>query len=186
MTPPEILKYATVISQPVFAIIALILIKKTPGFSFAKHTISKSILLMEKSSFKYIFSANFLLKSILDLGFLWYILFKFNLVLNSSVGRLLLTSILMFASLAYFVEGKHKVIHRIIIYTLGILWMAVQELLAHMTGSFAFGLFTDFVTFTVAVIAYWGIFTKKENVIIQIICMSLLYSWLLVFVLMFL
>jgi len=67
-------KYGGIISVPLFSTIALILISKTKNFFFSSSTISKSIHLLEKSTYRTIFQINFIIKSLLDLGFSIYVI----------------------------------------------------------------------------------------------------------------
>jgi hypothetical protein len=64
MNIPEIFKYNGIISVPLFTIIALLLIRKAPEFSFSKSTVSKSIFHLTKKTHRIIFRLNFLLKFI--------------------------------------------------------------------------------------------------------------------------
>lgn len=182
MNIPEIFKYNSLISIPLFSIIALLLIKKTRGFSFSKSTISKSILLLKETTYQIIFRLNFVVKAALDFGFIWYLIHRFTIPINSFLGLSLMASVIFFGLLAYFTEGKHKIIHRMLVYGNGLLWGISQILLAQFTKDTFFIVFTNATTTVAILIAFWFLFAKKTNVFIQITCVSLLYSWLLLFV----
>lgn len=182
MNTPEFLKYLSIISLPLFAVIGFWIIKQSPNFSFKKGTFSESITSIEKPSHRLIFQLNFILKAVLDLGFAWYVIQSFGLSGNSSVARFLLIQNILFASLAYYVEGKYAVAHRVIIYTVGVCWLITQALLAQLTNDTNFILFTDISIVTVSLLAYSMLFARKTNSIIQIICMAIFYAWLIIFV----
>lgn len=182
MNPPEIFKYNSIISVPLFSIIALLLIKKTQGFSFSKSTVSKSIFLLNQKNHRIIFRLNFFIKALLDFGFALFLMNRLNISLNSILGLSLLLPSLFFGSLAYFIEGKYSVLHKIFTYSSGIFWAVSQLLLSQLTGDSVFILFTNILTFVVIFLTFGSLFTKKTNVIVQAVCIFLLYCWLILFV----
>ncbi|MCR4329572.1 MAG: hypothetical protein NUV65_03425 [Candidatus Roizmanbacteria bacterium] len=186
MIPPEIFKYTGLISTPLFSLVALLLIKKTRGFTFSKSTISKSILLLEKSTHRAIFQLNFLVKAALDLGFLWYLMYCLQIPVISFLGLTLILSVFFFGLLAYFTEGKYRIPHLVLVYSYGSLWGIDQVLLALLTKDTLFIVCTSLISATSIVIAFWYLFMKKLNVFVQILCVSLLYFWQIVFILEYL
>ena len=117
MNVPEIFKYNSVISVPLFTIIALLLIKRAPEFSFLKSTVSKSIFHLRGKTYRIIFRLNFILKSLLDFGFALYLMNRFEISPKSFLGFFLILSFIFFGLLAYFIESKHSVIHKILVYS---------------------------------------------------------------------
>lgn len=182
MIVPEIFKYFSIISMPLFMIIAFLLIKKLPDFSFSKHTISKTALFIKDPFHMFIFRLNFIIKTLLDLGFVWYLIFRLKISFGSSLSWLLILSTLLFSLLAYFLVGRHTFIHRIIIYGYGVLWAIIQILLAQMTGNLTFIFYTNLLSISTLVIAFGYLFAEKTNVFVQAVCIVLLYSWLLIFI----
>lgn len=186
MIIPEIFKYNSLISIPLFSVISLLLISKLPDFSFSKHTVSKSILFIKHPVEELIFRLNFLLKSLLDLGFAFYVINYFKISLNSTMAWSFILSAVFFGILSYFVEGKFAVLHKIIIYSSGVLWGFVQIMLAYHVGDYLFIQLTYFATIIPIALAFAFLFAKKLNVFIQIVCMSFWYFWLILFVFKFL
>lgn len=182
MSFPDIFKYNGLISVPLFAIISFLLIKKKTNFSFSQYTISKSILFLHNRIQRIIFRLNFLLKALLDLGFTWYIIHFFKLPFNSPVIWSLLLSSVLFGSLSYFIEGTHSTVHKIIVYSSGVLWVLSQIYLSSLTRDPLFIGLTNAMTAIFTVLTFWFMFAKKTNVFIQALCMVILYSWLAVFV----
>lgn len=121
MNPPEIFKYFSLISMPLFSAIALLLIKNEPDFSFSKHTISKSIYFIKHPIKMLIFRLNFIIKMLLDFGFVWYLILHLKISFGSPLALFLILSAILFGSLAYFIMGKYTIIHKIIIYSYGVI-----------------------------------------------------------------
>jgi hypothetical protein len=179
---PEVFKYNSVLSIPLFSLIALLLVRKAPDFSFSKHTVSKSVLFLNHPTQALLFRFNFLLKGLLDLGFVFYLLYFFKTSLNSLPAWCLILSALLFGSLAYFVEGSHTVAHRIVTYGSGVLWAYGQLYFGYLTGDTFFRQFTNIMVTIPIILAFGFMFAKKTNVIIQALCMAMWYIWLVVFV----
>ena len=179
---PEFFKYNSVLSIPLFALVALLLIRNAPNFSFSKHTVSKSVLFLDQSTHALIFRLNFLIKGLLDLGFVLYLLYFFKISLNSAPALCLILSALLFGSLAYFVEGTHSIVHKIVTYSSGVLWALGQLYFGQLTGDAFFRHFTNIMVAIPIILAFGFMFAKKTNVIVQALCMAIWYIWLVVFV----
>jgi hypothetical protein len=179
---PEIFKYNSVLSIPLFSVVALFLIRRTPNFSFSKHTVSKTVLFLNHSTHALIFRLNFVIKGILDLGFVWYLIRCYNLSFNSPLSWCLTLSAFLFGLLAYFVEGAHTRMHRIVAYSSGVLWAISEVYLALLTDD-AFFIQLTAVSVAVVVCLTFGFkFAKKTNVFVQAFCMIVWYMWLILFV----
>lgn len=107
MNVPEMFKFTSLISVPLFGIIALLLIKQAGGnYSLRTHTISQSGKLLTKPEHNLVFRLNFIIKGFLDLFFYLYILEYFKISLYSPVSLMLILSAVLFGSLGYFIEEK--------------------------------------------------------------------------------
>jgi hypothetical protein len=180
MGMPELFKYNTLISIPLFSVIALWLIRKAPDFSFTRYTVSKSIFFLKDTKQGILFRLNFVLKAALDLGFAWYILYFFKISFYSPLSALLISSALLFGILAYFTESRNSLLHNIIAYTSGIFWAAGQVYLAYLIGNSAFRLFTYVMVIFPVIFPFGYMIARKTdvNVFVQITCMSVWYIWL--------
>ena len=181
----EVFKYNSIISVPLFGIIEYFLIQNNKDFSFKSSTISKSILVL-KGSKQAIFRFNFLLKALLDFGFFLFIIQYFQLSWQTIIPWFFVIETVLFASLAYFIEGTYSLIHKIVTYASGVAWMICQLCLAYVTKDVSFTYFTWVVVTIVMGITFGYGAIKKTNVIVQIVCMLILYSWLAVLVFKFL
>lgn len=186
MIIPEIFKYSSLLSIPLFSVIWLWILRKLPNFSFKTQTISKSIHFIENSSDDLVFRSSFILKALLDLIFAVYVVEHFELPYSSLIAIMLIGSAILFGTLAYFVEGKYTVIHRTIVYVSGIFWAVGYILISRLTGDFNFLTFSTILNITILIIAFGSLFRNKTNVIVQILCVSLMYIWMLVFVFQYL
>ena len=182
MNLPEIFKYGTLVSYPLFAVIFLFLIKKTPDFSFEKQTVSKSINYIKNPFSRIMFRLNFALKALLDLCFTFYVLERLKIFIFSPIGIVIILSIFLFGALAGFVEGKHTIIHNFLIYSYMALWAIGQILIAFFIGSISFTIFTVVFLTIPLVIGFWSLYKKTTNALIQALVLFFVYSWLIVFV----
>lgn len=179
---PEVFKYFSLISAPLFGVIALSIVKNTPDFSLSKHTISKSVYFIKHPTKMFIFRSNFIIKAVLDLGFIFYLSSHLRMSLQSPIPSLMILSAVLFGSLSYFIMGRYTTVHRIIVFTYGVMMGLAGIWLAQMTGS------ANFVKLTISLVILSNFLmisfflAKKINVFVQVICMSMLYSWLLLLV----
>jgi hypothetical protein len=178
----EFFKYNSLISTPLFTVILLLLIRKKPDFSFTKQTVSKAIFFLNRPLDKIIFRFNFLLKSLLDLGFALYLINYFQVLLISPLALPLLLSVIFFGSLAFFIEGKFPLIHKINTYCSGILWIIAQIHLSYLTQNFGFIYFTWILSSTILILTLIFMINKKTNILVQASCIFLLYFWLTIFI----
>lgn len=166
--------------MPLFMAIALLLIKKLPDFSFKKHTISKTVYFLKHPINMFIFRMNFIVKAILDLGFVYYL--KFHFKISNPLAFLLILSVILFGSLSYFIMGKYTISHKIIIYSYIALWSIFQIYFAQLTENIFFLKLTYLLTAIELLLSFGFLFAKKTNVFVQAVCAFLSYSWLVIFV----
>lgn len=183
---PAVFKYSSLISVPLFGIVALVLIRQTKNYSFRTHTISQSVKFLTKSAHNLVFRLNFIIKGILDLFFCLYILNFFNISLYSPISLILILSAVLFVSLGYFIESKNTTLHLIIVYTSGILWAVGQILLSYRVGNNSFALFSTIAISLALIIGLASLFLKRTNAYIQATCLLIWYGWLLIFVIQYL
>lgn len=179
---PEFFKYNTLISIPLFGIVALLLVRKTPEYSLRTHTISKTIHFLNHPTQIIIFRLNFIVKALLDFCFALYVIRHFNIPFTSLTSMALISSAFLFGTLAYFVEGKHTISHNVITYTSGVLLMIGQISLAELIGDNIFSYITIVLVSAPIILAFAFLFAKKTNVFVQALCMSIWYIWLILLV----
>ncbi len=179
---PEIFKFFSLISAPLFGVIVLFIVKNTPDFSLSKHTISKSVFFINHPTKMFIFRLNFIIKAALDLGFILYLASHLKMYLYSPIPTLMILSAILFGSLSYFIMGRFTTVHRAIVFTYGIMMGFAGIWLAQMTGNINFVRLTVLLVIVSNFLMIGFFLAKKINVFVQVICMSLLYSWLLLLV----
>lgn len=182
MNIPEVFKYFSLISAPLFGVIALSIVKNNPDFSMSKHTISKSVFFIKHPTKMHIFRSNFIIKAVLDLGFILYLASHLRLSFYSPIPTLMILSAILFGSLSYFIMGRYTTVHRIIVFTYGIMMGLAGVGLAQMTGNVNFVRLTVLLVILSNFLMISFFLAKKINVFVQAVCMSLLYSWLLLLV----
>lgn len=182
----ELFKYGTLISFPLFGLIALLFISKVVKFSVFNNTFSQTILFLEHPISILIYRFNFLFKSTLDALFAIYVFGKFSISLFSFPATIILLAAVLFGMLALFTENKHKKLHSITVYSSGVLWAIGEIYLSQLTGDNAFKYFTYIITTIPLVLAFLFLAAKRTNVVIQIICYLIMYSWHIVFVIYYL
>ena len=80
----------------------------------------------------FIFRMNFIVKAILDLGFVYYL--KFHFKISNPLAFLLILSVILFGSLSYFIMGKYTISHKIIIYSY-ITLVNLSDIFSQLTGN---------------------------------------------------
>jgi hypothetical protein len=87
-----------------------------------------------------------------------------------------------FGLVAYFTEGKYSVIHGILIYACGTLWLIDMIWIAALLGNSLFSQVTDFAVIITAILTFGALFIKKVNVFVQSAVMLIWYGWLILLV----
>ena len=182
MAVPEVFKYNSLISILLFGFIEVFLIRRIPEFSFASQTISKTIKFIKQPYERLIFRLNFVLKSFIDIGFLWYIKEHFSLQFTAPVVWVYSCIILLFASLSYITEDAFWVAHYIVVYTVIALLSVSQLLFAGLTRDSVFSQISLIAATIPFIISFWYLYARKTNVYVQIACFVISFSWLAVFV----
>ena len=182
MNVQEIFRYSSLVSVPLFSVVALFILKNVQEYSFNKHTISKSILFLNHPTKIVIFRVNFLIKAILDLSFALFVINHFEIPIWSFTSLMLISYAVLFGTLAYFVVGKHSISHKIITYMSGVLWMLGELSVVRLIGDGVFTIISLVLLSIPIILAFGYLFAKKTNVIVQAICMFIWYIWLLIFV----
>lgn len=182
----EIFKYFSLISLPLFLVTALLIIKKVPDFSFTKHTISKTVLFIKDPFHMFIFQFNFIIKAIFDLFFALYLINNLKILSTSPLFWLVIIPPFLFGALGFFVMGRHTLIHRILIFSYGILFGLSGIFLAYKTGNLFFFYSTILISLISNFLILEFFFKRKINVFVQAISMSLMYGWMIIYVFRFL
>jgi hypothetical protein len=182
MIIPEVFKYSSIISVPFFGFVSYLLIRYEPDYSFFKHTISKSVLFLNHPVKFLVFRLNFIIKALLDLGFAFYVIYRFDISLKSPISWFMILSAFLFGLLAYFIEGKYSFFHSIFTYGSGIFYMIGQILLVQLTHNSPFIFFTNMTVIIVNIFTWGFMLAKKTNVFVQMLCVGILYFWLIIFV----
>lgn len=183
---PFWLKYIGLLSLPLFATVAFILIRRAPGYVLGRHSISETILFLEKPRYRGVFRMNFIVKALIDSCFLWVLAATIHISFWSPIVWCMAISNILFAALAFVLVGKTRLAHIILIYTVGVLWAVCELLIAYRIGIGWFTLYTWVIAVVPTAIAFWYLFRKKVNVGVQVVCMTMIYSWLVIFVTKFL
>ena len=186
MSIVELFKYNSLVSIPLFLTVAFLVMRTATGYSHKLHTISKSVEYYPNVSMRRLFNGNFLLKALIDYGFLLYLIVFAGIAWNSLPAVLLFMAISMFGMLGVFTEGSHSNLHRMLAYTISTVWTVVEILLAQRTGNALFILFTYPMAIIPTGIAYLYLFKKTLNVYMQLVIAFFIEAWLCVYVFVFL
>jgi hypothetical protein len=182
----DLLKYTGLLSIPLFTCIAFAIIAQAPGHTWKKHSISETILFLQHSKLKVLFRLNFILKALIDSIFLWYIGQAYHVSYGSPIILGSGTAIAFFGLLAFVTVDTQKLLHVFLIYSVGVL-MALSEIcLAYLTRVQWFIVFTWIITVAPVCIAFWYLYLNKVSVLVQSVCIIMVYSWFVVFVFQFL
>ena len=182
---PDIFKYNLILSVPIFLANTYLLLSKTKGFSYSKLTVSRSIYLFNPAQ-RIVFRLNFVVKALVDFGFIWYLAKALSLSITSPLIILWIVIVSLFGSFAYFTDERGRGTHELMVYTWIALWLFVEFLSSLHTQNFIFIWITSGIVILQSVLAFGSRIRNKTNAIIQIICVLTLYVWLVVFVFVFL
>ena len=160
---PEIFKYNSVISVPLFSLIAVWLIYHSEGFLWKRHTVSETILLVSHKKYQTIFRYIFLIKAVLDLGFFWFLFSHFHISLQSPIAWIFIAEAVLFGLLAYVTEGPQVVLHKIISHGSSMTWAICELYLASLTKNPIFLWFTYGVVLSTVFAALFFEYTKKDD-----------------------
>jgi hypothetical protein len=177
-----IFKYGAVISTPLFGLTVLLLLRTVGNFSFTRQTISQTVMFADKPWQRMVFKLNFLVKSILDLLFIYYTLKKLEIPLSSAVGIIWIESIICFGMITVFPVDTHKLKHYIVTYLSGTLFSAGQMAVAWYINNPQFLQFTLASVILNLSLAYGFLLFRKTTVVVQSICIMLMYIWTIVLV----
>jgi len=169
-----------------FGGIALYIVRQIPGYSFYTTTLSQSIFLLQDSKMIALFKYNFLLKGVLDFVFVLYVIQKLRIPLFSFFAFVMLLSPVLFASLAYFTEKRHKMRHYITTYASGLLWFIGALYLAWFVRDAYFFQITVMITILSLGMAFLAQIIRRTNILVQITCVAMMWLWVVLFVVKFL
>lgn len=178
---PWLFRYNTLLSVPAFTVVIFLLLHRTKAFSYSQLTVSKSIHLLQSKQ-KNIFRLNFVIKAIIDAGFVWYIAVALGLSVSSPLIILWTVTIVSFGLFAYFTDDRSRRIHEIFVYAWIVLWLLVEIVSSWYLHSVEFTHITFAIVALQAVLAFGAGILKRTNAVIQFTCVFLLYIWLVLFV----
>ena len=173
----DFIKYFGLLGWAIFIVINIASLKMTQGFSPTTHTLSKSILIISNKTHELVFRMSFLIKALLDVLFSFYIAKILSVSFISLVPILFAVAAVLFGSLAFFVEGKQTIIHRINVYVSGTILCIAQIVAAVMIGNITFLNITIIVSTIALLIAFWSLYRNKTNFLVQLACAVLLIVW---------
>lgn len=176
----DFFRYLPLVSVALFSLVALFLIRRASGFSFAKQTVSMTILNLNDNRDILLFKLNFLVKGMLDLLFAVYLAQRFPRIQGMVPVVCFAIAAVLFCTLVYYVEGKYTFLHRLIVYTAGTFSAVGMFWLTFLLGNSAFIWFSAFAIFTPAIAAYVYLYLGKTNTYVQAACMSIWSVWFLV------
>lgn len=182
MLIPDFFKYGSLISMPLFAVMTLFLISRTCGFSFLRHTVSKSVLFLKNPKDVLLFRLSFLIKALFDLGFALFLLDHFQIYVFSALGMSLILMPMFFASLAWLTELNYHGAHVASAYASGICWVMAMISFSALVGNQIFLIATCLLGIFIAMISFGFFLARRVNVLVQMFCTVMLYIWCVYFV----
>ena len=176
------MKYLSIISVPLFSFISLLLILSSARFNYSELTFSRSVYLFTSSWQRIIFRFNFVVKAILDLGFIFYALNVLKIPLHSLTAWLWITSIILFGFIGVFLEDKSRIKHYIVVYGFALCYSLSEIAIAvHLHNNIFITLTLIGVIIQLGITVIYGLL-RKTNTIVQIACMLLVYMWVIMLV----
>lgn len=182
----EFIKYASLVSFPIFGLIFLLILSGTKNYSLKESTISQAIFSLSEYKYKQVFKVNFIIKGILDFCFALFVLNAFNVPKTSIFYWISLISSILFGSIAYFTEDKNRENHLFVTYTSGVFWFINTIYFSFLTSNCVFTTSTIILAIVLLAVSFYVQKTSKINAIIQSIIVFFMCLWVFFFVELFL
>ncbi|MBP9817904.1 hypothetical protein KBC75_04120 [Candidatus Shapirobacteria bacterium] len=127
---PDIFRFNGIISIPMFALATTYFWNRAVGFDHKNRPISETILWLKNPIDRVLYRLSFVFKSLLDVGFIWWLLDRYKIGFGSVVSMILFGSLVLYGLLAIFVKkNDSSTTHWLIAFSSGILWIAGQVFL---------------------------------------------------------
>lgn len=177
----EIFKYFEFISLPILGGFTFILFRRLKNYDLFSNSLSMSIHFIEDNFTKFIFFSIFFLKSLFGFLFSLYIINHFHLGFNSLYFLIAVLNATFFLFAIYFTEKRSRKIHRIFVYTSGLLWIVSLILIANIIQSQFLQIIGFILIFIIISSAFlFSLFTKGKriNFIYQAIVIIIIWIYI--------
>jgi len=184
-TKIEIFKYNAILSALFFIASTLYLGGQVPGYSFSKYTISQMSHFLKPEQMAF-FNLIFIIKSILDLSFTYYVFKVFHLKLNAATSLIWLIAVMSFGLIGFFPVNQYFVIHWILAVSLFVFWTISEYVFASITRNDSFILFTNNIILLQAATVFLFFSINKINGVFEMVYFLFAFLWQIVFISRFL
>jgi hypothetical protein len=182
----QLFKYGSIISVPLFLITGYLLARSIPGVSLSKTTLSRLIFVFNHPWQKPIFTLNFYFKMFLDVLFALYVIQILDIPFFSYPSLSWIGALVFFGLIGFFSEDKYFKTHYAVTYISAVLFVIFQLGIAIRLGDVYFLLITIANTLANCGLAFGLSIFRKQNMIIEGVCMLIMYSWVIILVYRFL
>ncbi len=178
----EVFKYFSILSFPIFGIIAFLIIYKTKLFTLVRTvTLSQTIFHIKDRKVLFIYKLNFFIKAILDILFTIYLYTKLDIIGFNVMFIIALLSPILFALIAIFTEDKYYKTHYLVTYTSGLLGMISACYITYILKIPIVTISTIVVILATIFVSIYYQLSNRLNFYIQFLTVSLM--WILIIVL---
>ncbi len=177
----ELFRYNAILSALFFIASTFYLGGQIPDYSFNKYTISEMSHFLNPNQLTF-FNLIFIIKSLLDLSFTYYVFKKFELKLNALTSIVWLIAVLSFGLIGFFPVHKFFIIHWILAISLFVFWTISEHVFARITKSDSFIYFTNNIVLIQVAEVIFFLAIRQKTAVFEIIYFFLALLWQIVFI----
>lgn len=177
----ELFKYNAILSALFFIGSTFYLGGQLKDYSFGKYTISEMSYFLNPGQLSY-FNLVFIIKSLLDLSFTFYVFKKFELKLNAITSIVWLIAVLSFGLIGFFPVNQYIVIHWILAMLLFTFWTISEYVFAQITKSESFNYLTNNIIVAQITVVIFSLAIGQKTAMFEIAYFILAFIWQIVFI----
>lgn len=177
----ELFKYNAILSALFFIASTFYLGGQVKDYSFGKYTISEMSYFLNPGQLSY-FNLVFIIKSLLDLSFTFYVFKKFELKLNALTSIVWLIAVLSFGIIGFFPVSQFFIIHWILAILLFTFWTISEYVFAQITKSESFTYLTNNIIVSQITVVIFSLAIGQKTAMFEIAYFILAFIWQIVFI----
>jgi hypothetical protein len=177
----ELFRYNAILSALFFLASTFYLSGQLTDYSFGKYTISEMSHFLNPNQLTF-FNLAFIIKSLLDLSFTFYVFKKFELKLNAFTSVVWLIAVLSFGLIGFFPVHQFFVIHWILAISLFTFWTISEYVFAQITKSDSFIYLTNNIIVSQITVVLFSLAIGQKTAMFEIAYFILALFWQIVFI----
>jgi hypothetical protein len=177
----DLFRYNAILSALFFIASTFYLGVQLPEYSFDKYTISEMSYFLNPNQLSY-FNLVFIIKSLLDLSFTFYVFKKFELKLNALTSIIWLIAVLSFGLIGFFPVSQFFIIHWVLAIFLFVFWTISEYVFAQITKSESFNYLTNNIIVAQVTVVIFSLAIGQKTAMFEIAYFILAFVWQIIFI----